>query len=137
MEKEALAVFWACERFHDYILGSKVEIEMDHKPLAPLFSYRIFDGPPPHVLRFHLRFDRYHYQIQFVTGKLLYAADTLSHAPVSELVDSIELEEEVESLIAETTKQAILHAWQKSLDGYCQKQAVDPSFSKVMEYIKL
>ena len=37
-------------------------------------------------------------------------------------MDALELEEEVESFIGETTKQAILHSEQKSLDEYCQKQ---------------
>ena len=50
---------------------------------------------------------------------MLYALDTLPHAPVSESVDGLELEEEVESLIGETTKQTILHTGQKSLDMYC------------------
>ena len=62
------------------------------------------------MLRFCLRLDRYNYCIQHVPGKLQYAADTLSLAPVSELVDGLELEEEVESFIGETTKQAILCA---------------------------
>ena len=33
IEKEALATTWACEKFHDYILGTKFQIESDHKPL--------------------------------------------------------------------------------------------------------
>ena len=30
IEKEALAVTWACEKFNDYILGRKFLIESDH-----------------------------------------------------------------------------------------------------------
>ena len=61
------------------------------------------------MLRFCLRLDRYDYRIQHVPGKLLYAADTLSCAPVSDSVDALELEEEVESFIEKTTKQVILY----------------------------
>jgi len=31
IEKEALAVTWACEKFANHILGCRVEIETDHK----------------------------------------------------------------------------------------------------------
>jgi len=36
IEKEALAITWACKKFSDYILGKSITIETDHKPLVPL-----------------------------------------------------------------------------------------------------
>ena len=36
IEKEGLAVTWACEKFASYILGKRISIETDHKPLLPL-----------------------------------------------------------------------------------------------------
>ena len=38
IEKEALAITWACEKFADFILGKEITIETDHKPLVPLLS---------------------------------------------------------------------------------------------------
>ena len=52
IEKEALATTWVCEKFVDYILGKRIWIETDHKPLVPLFST---DQMPPRVLRLRLR----------------------------------------------------------------------------------
>ena len=70
IEKEVLAVMWACEKFRDYILGCQVKIETDLKPLVPLFSNKRLDGLSSWVLRFCLRLDRFDYQIYHVPGTL-------------------------------------------------------------------
>ena len=84
IEKEALALVWACEKFQDYVLGKHIDLETDHKPLVPLMSTTSLDSLPPRVLRFRLRSMRFSYSIQHVAGKYLYTADTLSRAPVSQ-----------------------------------------------------
>ena len=78
IKKEALAITWACEKFSQYILGKRILLETDHKPLVPLFSYKHLDNLPPRVLRFCLRLMRFDYQISHVPGKYLYTADALS-----------------------------------------------------------
>jgi len=50
IEKEALATTWACDKFAPNILGKKIHIETDHKPLVPLLSTKHLDNMPPRVL---------------------------------------------------------------------------------------
>ena len=47
IEKEALAVTWACSKFANYILGRPFLIETDHKPLVPILSTKHLDDIPP------------------------------------------------------------------------------------------
>ena len=83
IEKEALALVWACEKFSDYVIGKAIFLETDHKPLVPLLGKTNLDCLPPRVLRFRIRLMRFDYTISHVPGKHLYTADALSRAPVS------------------------------------------------------
>ena len=63
IEKEALAFTWACERFSDYLLGVSLHIQMNHKPLVPLFSSMNLEELPIQVQRFRLRMMRFNFTI--------------------------------------------------------------------------
>ena len=41
IEKELLAIVFACTKFHDYIYGKEVIIESDHKPLETIFKKQL------------------------------------------------------------------------------------------------
>lgn len=87
IEKEALALTWACERYSDYLVGLQFKIETDHKPLVPLFSSKLLDELPIRVQRFRMRMMRFNFSISHVPGKNLTIADTLSRAPCSSLTN--------------------------------------------------
>ena len=86
IEKEALGITWASERFEDYLIGKKFEIETDHKPLIPILSTKHLDDLPARLQRFRMRMMRFSYSIFHVPGKELYTADALSRAYVDMVV---------------------------------------------------
>ena len=120
-------VTWSCEKFRDYILRKRIEIETDHRPLVPLLSNKRLDGLPPRVLQFCLRLDKFNFQTQHVP----YVADALSRAPLPESDDKrgvVDLEE-VEAFIAHVATQ--MQFEQQSLNMVRQKQTEDEVCSKI------
>lgn len=74
-EKEALALIWACERFHQYIYGIDFILETDHKPLEFIYSKR--SKPSARIERWMLRLQNYHFTIEYKPGSQN-LADSLS-----------------------------------------------------------
>eukprot|EP00731_Ephydatia_muelleri_P032566 Em0024g110a len=99
VEKEALAVTWACEKLSNYLLGKKFLIETDHKLLVALLGSKQLDTLPPWVLRFRWRLARFSYDVVHVPGKLLYTADALSRAPLQSTTNNAALQEEAECVM--------------------------------------
>ena len=82
IEKEALATTWPLEHWRDLLIGLKFHVEIDHKPLVPLFSTKLIDELPVRIQRFRMRLLRFDFTISHVPGKSLMTADTLSRAPL-------------------------------------------------------
>ena len=55
IEKEALAVTWACEKFRRFILGLHFRLETDHRPLVSLLGNKSIDQLSPRLQRFCMR----------------------------------------------------------------------------------
>lgn len=133
IEKEALAIVWACERNADYIVGKPVQLETDHKPLVPLLSTTHLDRMPPRVLRFRLRLTKFDYSIKHVPGKLLYIADALSRAPN---ISEVQTEEYPDTEFLVQALVAYLPANSDRLQDYRDAQKGDSICSQLMHYCK-
>ncbi|KAK7584247.1 hypothetical protein V9T40_008790 [Parthenolecanium corni] len=77
IEKEALAVRFACEKFHQYIFGKELIIETDHKPLESIFRKPIFMAPP-RLKRILLDVLQYNPSVIYKKGKEIPLPDMLS-----------------------------------------------------------
>ena len=128
IEKEALAITWACQKFTDYILGRKFTIESD---LIPLLNSR---NLAPRIVRFRLRLTKYDYTVTHVPGKLMYTADTLSRAPLASTgtVDDVSFEEEVQGFVEGVLQS--LPATKGRLEEYSTAQQKDPVCARMREY---
>ena len=133
IEKEAVALTWALEKFSEYVLSKVVCLETDHKPLIPLLGQKSLDLLPPRVLRFRLCLMRFQYSIHHVPGKTLYTADTLSRAPLCEAVDTT-TSTETENFVQMIT--AGLPASANRLEAFSKAQANDTICSKLIEFCK-
>lgn len=93
VEKEALAICWAVEKFHYFLAGRKFEVETDHKPLVALLGLKELARLPLRLQRFRLRMLSYDYNIFYTPGQKLVLADLLSR-------DSRNEEPAIEGIVA-------------------------------------
>ena len=84
IEKECLAIVFACERFNQYIHGRElISVQTDHRPLVPIFSKPIYNAPK-RLQRMLLRLQKYTLKVCYCPGKEMYVADMLSRAFLQE-----------------------------------------------------
>lgn len=79
IEKELLAVLFACKRFNDYIFGKSVIVETDHQPLISIMKKPLHMAPI-RLQRMMLSLQRYSIELIYKKGKDLHIADALSRA---------------------------------------------------------
>ena len=80
IEKEMLAICFATKKFHQYIYGKpSVKVQSDHKPLEIILRKPLAKAPP-RLQRLMLTLQPYNLCVEYVPGKYMYLADTLSRA---------------------------------------------------------
>ncbi|UYV70481.1 K02A2.6-like, partial [Cordylochernes scorpioides] len=77
IEKELLALYFGCKRFHYFLYGRKFTAYTDHKPLVSLLN-KNFDQMSPRLQRLSLYLLNYQFELKFIPGKSMIPADTLS-----------------------------------------------------------
>ena len=62
-EKEALALVWACEKFHPYVYGVPFDLVTDDKPLEVIYGPR--SKPCAPIERWVLRMQPYKFKVKY------------------------------------------------------------------------
>lgn len=77
IEKELLAIVWACKYFRPYLFGNKFILYTDHKPLQHVFNIKDANSK---LIRWRLQLEEYNYDIKYCPEKKN-VADGLSRIP--------------------------------------------------------
>ena len=77
IERELLAIVFACQQFNTYVLRRPFTVESDHKPLEMIHEKSLASAPP-RLQRMLLRYD---VTIKYRPGKEMLLADALSRCP--------------------------------------------------------
>lgn len=78
IEKELLAVVWACKYFRPYLYGRKFILYTDHKPLTYGLNLKDTNN---RLVHWRLSLSEFDYEIRYRPGKQNVVADSLSRLP--------------------------------------------------------
>ena len=120
IEKELLAIVFACNKFSNLIYGRHTLIHSDHKPLEQIFKKSI-SQTTPRLQRMLLCLLKFDLEVAYKPGKEMYVSDTLSRAytTTTQTTAEIELAEEIDvtvhTLLHDTSRRD-WKAWFRQLD---------------------
>ena len=80
IERELLAVVFACIRFNTYLQGRRFTVQSDHKPLE-MIHLKSMHNTPPRLQRMLLQLQKYDMKIEYKPGSEMLLADALSRCP--------------------------------------------------------
>ena len=80
IERELLAVVFACIRFNTYLQGRRFTVQSDHKPLE-MIHLKSMHNAPPRLQRMLLQLQKYDMKIEYKPGSEMLLADALLRCP--------------------------------------------------------
>lgn len=135
IEKELLAVVFACSRFHNFLYGREFMVESDHKPLENLIK-RDIDDVTPRLQRMFLALLKYPgLSLVYVPGKSVLVADCLSRAPLPTTDQTKDqTDRELEGMVHTLTKRACMS--KENYEHYVDTLNRDERFMRIVKYVQ-
>ena len=115
IERELLAIIFACQCFSTYLLGRSFVAESDHKPLE-MIAMKNLANAPPHLQRMLLELQRYNVTIKYRPGKEMQLADALSRC-AARASQEIKLDMRVDNI-------AFMKPWIEKLKDSTQRDPI-------------
>ena len=138
IQREALAIIYGLQKFHNYLYGRKFILVTGHKPLISLFNPK--KGTPAmaanRLARWALTLSQYEYSIEYRKTTDHGNADALSRLPIGDdrEFDSKEEKEDTSAVcLINTISQQLKPADHKTL---AKESSKDPVLTTVMRYMK-
>ena len=94
IEKEMLAIVFALEKWHQYTYGRHITVYSDHKPLESI-TKKPLDRAPKRLQGMLVRALAYDIDVQYLNGKEMFLADTLSRAYLPQTCEGAQEEFEI------------------------------------------
>lgn len=130
IEKELLAIVFACARFHYFLYGRDFVVQSDHKPLESLIK-RDIDDVTPRLQRMFLQLLKYPgLEIRYTPGREMHVADCLSRAP---LMDSSEFDPDLSMVIHSVTRRVCMS--EENYRRYVQALNGDVRYGRLIKYV--
>ena len=132
LERETLAIVYACERFHEYVYGQEFVVVSDHQPLKSIFNKALAKSPA-RLQRFRLRLQKYSFNVEYQRGKFMFVADALSRAPTDDPIPEIP-DDEMNACIHAVTDN--LPISDDRLDQFIKETKADPTLQYLQQQIQ-
>ena len=124
IERELLAIVFACQRFSTYLLGRSFIAGSDHKPLE-MIAMKNLANAPPRLQRMLLQLQRYDVTIKYRPGQQMQLANALSRCP-ARVSPEIKLDMQVDYI-------AFMKPWIEKLKDSTQR---DPILGTVYQLVQ-